>query len=55
LGPGFYILGPEVKVFEAARAEYCGAAHLAGLTHRLDAVIYLVARLWDLSFMKKTV
>jgi dTDP-4-amino-4,6-dideoxygalactose transaminase len=36
---GWYILGPEVEVFEAEWAEYCGAKHAVGLANGLDALI----------------
>lgn len=39
LASGWYVLGPEVEAFEAAYAEYCGAAHCVGVANGLDALI----------------
>ena len=39
LNSGWYILGREVKEFEAAFAEYCGSKHSVGVANGLDALI----------------
>lgn len=39
LDSGWYVLGPEVEVFEAEWAEYCGASYAVGLANGLDALI----------------
>jgi len=39
LDSGWYILGPEVEVFEAEWAAYCGADHSVGVANGLDALI----------------
>ncbi|MEH6717882.1 MAG: DegT/DnrJ/EryC1/StrS family aminotransferase [Aurantimonas endophytica] len=39
LDSGWYILGPEVEVFEAEWAGYCEAQHAVGLANGLDALI----------------
>ncbi|KIN71527.1 DegT/DnrJ/EryC1/StrS family aminotransferase [Sulfitobacter guttiformis] len=36
---GWYIMGPEVEMFEAAFADYCGADHCVGVANGLDALI----------------
>jgi dTDP-4-amino-4,6-dideoxygalactose transaminase len=38
LESGWYILGPEVEVFEAEWASYCEAGHAVGLANGLDAL-----------------
>lgn len=39
LDSGWYILGPEVEVFESEWADYCGANHAVGLANGLDALV----------------
>lgn len=39
LDSGWYILGPEVDIFEAEWAKYCDAKHAVGLANGLDALI----------------
>ena len=36
---GWYIMGPEVEIFEAAFAAFCGASHCAGVANWLDALV----------------
>src|SRR5574340_1154583 len=38
LAGGWYILGPQVRSFEAEFAEYCGAAHCVGVGNGTDAL-----------------
>ena len=38
LHSGWYVLGNEVKVFEAAWAKRCGAAHAVGVGNGMDAI-----------------
>ena len=45
LRSGWYVLGPEVKGFEAEYAAYCGTQHCIGVSSGLDALI-LILRAW---------
>jgi len=45
LDSGWYILGDEVKQFEAEFAQYCGTRHCVGVGNGLDALT-LVLRAW---------
>jgi dTDP-4-amino-4,6-dideoxygalactose transaminase len=45
LGHGRFINGPEVAAFESAFAEYCGAAHCAGVGNGTDALELILAGL----------
>jgi dTDP-4-amino-4,6-dideoxygalactose transaminase len=47
LDRGWYVLGDEVRAFEAEYAAYCGAAHCVGISNGLDA-LQLVLRAWDI-------
>ncbi len=38
LRSGWYVLGPEVRAFEAEWAAYCGAAHCVGVANGTDAL-----------------
>ncbi len=38
LRSGWYVLGPEVRAFEAEWAEFCGVAHCAGVASGTDAL-----------------
>ena len=44
---GWYVLGEEVRGFEAEFAAYCGAAHCVGISNGLDA-LQLVLRAWGI-------
>lgn len=43
----FYVLGDEVRAFEAEYAYYCGSQHCVGVGNGLDA-LHLVLRAWDI-------
>ncbi|HNP72971.1 MAG TPA: DegT/DnrJ/EryC1/StrS family aminotransferase [Kouleothrix sp.] len=45
LASGWYILGPEVRAFEAAFAAYCGAAHAIGVANGTEALFLAMAAL----------
>lgn len=45
LDSGWYILGEELKAFEASFAAYCGATHCIGVANGLDALT-LTLRAW---------
>lgn len=47
LTSGWYILGQEVRAFEAEWASYAGAQHCIGVSNGLDAM-HLVLRAWDI-------
>ncbi len=42
LDSGWYLLGKEDEVFEAAFAEYCGVKHCIGCANGLDALILII-------------
>jgi len=42
LNSGWYILGNEVKQFEAKFSEYCGTKHAIGVANGLDALILII-------------
>lgn len=44
---GSYIMGPEVKQFEAGLSEFCGATHSIGCSNGTDALA-MVLRAWDI-------
>ncbi|HUR80225.1 MAG TPA: DegT/DnrJ/EryC1/StrS family aminotransferase [Thermoanaerobaculia bacterium] len=46
LQSGWYILGQEVKQFEAEFAAYAGARHCVGVSNGLDAM-HLILKAWD--------
>jgi len=53
LDSGWYILGEEVKQFEAEFAQYCGTKHCLGVGNGLDALT-LVLRAWkELDVLKE--
>lgn len=47
LHSGWFILGPEVKKFEAAFAEYCEAKYCIGVANGLDA-LFLILKAYDI-------
>lgn len=47
LNSGWYILGEEVKAFEAEFARYCGVTSCAGVSNGLDA-LHLILRAYDI-------
>ncbi|MEN9659564.1 MAG: hypothetical protein RL571_3029 [Pseudomonadota bacterium] len=47
LDSGWYILGNEVKQFEASFAEYCSTEHCVGVSNGLDA-LHLILRAYDI-------
>lgn len=49
---GWFIMGDELRLFEAEFAEYCGVKHAIGVANGLDALT-LVLRAWkELGFLK---
>lgn len=44
---GWYVMGQELRAFEAAWARHCGAAHAVGVGNGLDAMV-LVLRAWGI-------
>jgi dTDP-4-amino-4,6-dideoxygalactose transaminase len=49
---GWYIMGKEVKQFEAAFAAYCGATNCVGVANGLDALILILEGYKELGVMK---
>ncbi len=49
---GWYILGNEVKAFEAEFAEYCGAKYCIGVANGLDALALILLAYKTLGFIK---
>ncbi|MGL4604025.1 MAG: DegT/DnrJ/EryC1/StrS family aminotransferase [Iodobacter sp.] len=47
LDSGWYIMGKELKQFEASFAEYCGAEHCIGVSNGLDA-LHLILRAYGI-------
>ncbi|QKJ65571.1 DegT/DnrJ/EryC1/StrS family aminotransferase [Deefgea piscis] len=47
LDSGWYVLGNEVKQFEASFADYCNANHCVGVSNGLDA-LHLILRAYDI-------
>jgi dTDP-4-amino-4,6-dideoxygalactose transaminase len=52
LDSGWYIMGEEVKTFEAAFAAYCGATNCVGVANGLDALILILEGYKELGVMK---
>lgn len=48
LESGWYVLGPEVSVFEKEYAAYCGTEYCVGVSNGLDALI-LILEAWKLT------
>ncbi|KIC00165.1 aminotransferase [Flavobacterium sp. KMS] len=53
LNNGWYILGKEVKAFEASFADYCGAKHCIGVGNGLDALILIFKAYIQLGKLQK--
>lgn len=47
LQSGWYVLGEEVRQFEASFAEFCGASHCVGVSNGLDA-LHLILKAMDI-------
>ncbi|MDB5203110.1 MAG: aminotransferase [Ferruginibacter sp.] len=52
LNSGWYILGSQVKAFEAAFAAYCGTKHCIGVANGLDALILILEGYKEMGVMK---
>jgi dTDP-4-amino-4,6-dideoxygalactose transaminase len=52
LQSGWFIMGQEVKNFEAAFASYCGTTHCIGVANGLDALILILEGYKEMGFMK---
>ena len=52
LDSGWYIMGTELKQFEADFASYCGTKHAIGVANGLDALILIIRAYKELGFMK---
>ena len=48
---GWYLLGSEVKAFESAFAEFCGAKHCIGVANGLDALILIMRAYKELGIL----
>lgn len=46
ISSGWFVLGPEVELFESEFAAYCGTRHCAGVGNGLDA-LHLILRAYD--------
>ena len=53
LDNGWFILGNEVKQFEAHFADYCGAKHCIGVANGLDALVLIFKGYIELGKLKK--
>lgn len=53
LDSGWYILGNEVKQFEADFAAYCGSMHAIGVANGLDALILIIRAYKELGVFKE--
>ena len=53
LANGWYILGNEVKTFEADFANYCGAKHCIGVGNGLDALVLIFKAYIQLGKLQK--
>jgi dTDP-4-amino-4,6-dideoxygalactose transaminase len=52
LTSGWYLLGNEVKAFEANFASYCGAKHCIGVANGLDALILILRAYKEMGIMQ---